>query len=504
MTAALWTAAEAAAATGGQTVGDWQAVGLSIDTRSIAPGEMFIALKDARDGHDFVADALAKGAAAALVSRRPDGVPADAPLLVVPDVQAGLEALARAARARTRAMVVAVTGSVGKTSTKEMLRAALAPLGRVHAAEKSFNNHWGVPLTLARCPADADFAVIEIGMNHPGEIAPLAALARPDVALVTTVAAAHLEAFDDGLDGIAREKASIFTGLAQGGIAVLNGDLDTTPILVAGAGEAPVLRFGIGPDCDARLADLSVQAGRTVAHAWIEGQAVPVILNTAGRHFAMNALGALCAVHALGLDPVRAARGLARWQPPGGRGTLERVVLDEGSGAGFALIDDAYNANPTSVGAALEVLALHAPESGGRRVAVLGDMLELGPDEAALHAALADHPAMAAVDVVHCAGPRMAHLWAALPEARRGQRVAEAAALTDRLPEIAAPGDVVLVKGSLGARLGPVVAALRALGRAAAPGARRAGKIGTPDPDTSGPGPSGPDTSGPDTSGKTI
>lgn len=462
----LWTAAEAAAATGGTAIGDWAATGLSIDTRSIATGDMFIALKDVRDGHDFVAQALEKGAAAALVSRRPSGVADDAPLLIVDDVQAGLEALARAARARTRAMVVGVTGSVGKTSTKEMLRAALAPLGQVHAAEKSFNNHWGVPLTLARCPEDADFAVIEIGMNHPGEIAPLSALARPDVAMVTIVAAAHLEAFPDGLAGIAREKASIFTGLAEGGIAVVNGDLDTTQILVDGAGASPVMRFGMDAACDARLAELKVDAGRTFFSGWIEGQAVPVFLNTAGRHFALNALGALTVVAALGLDVQRAARGLARWQPPGGRGTLERVTLDEGNGAGFALIDDAYNANPTSLGAALEVLALHTPE-GGRRVAILGDMLELGPDEAALHAGLADHPAMPAVDVVHCAGPRMAHLWAALPDAKRGMQVETAAEMLDRLPELASAGDVVLVKGSLGARLGPIVNALRKPGRKA-------------------------------------
>ena len=250
----LWRATDAAAATGGATRGDWAATGVSIDTRTLCPGDLFVALSAARDGHDFVADALRKGAAAALVSRRPEGVAPDAPLLVVDDVQAALEALGRAGRARSAARVVAVTGSVGKTSTKEMLRAVLSGQGRTHAAEASHNNHWGVPLTLARLPADADFAVVEIGMNRPGEIAPLSRLARPHVAMVTAVAAAHLEAFDD-IAGIAHEKASIVAGLAAGGIAVLNGDLDVTPILDRAATDAGarILHFGAGAENDHAL-----------------------------------------------------------------------------------------------------------------------------------------------------------------------------------------------------------------------------------------------------------
>ncbi|HAR52981.1 MAG TPA: UDP-N-acetylmuramoyl-tripeptide--D-alanyl-D-alanine ligase, partial [Roseovarius nubinhibens] len=242
---ALWTAQEAAEATGGTTQGDWQVSGVSIDTRTLAEGDLFVALKAARDGHDFVAQALGKGAGAALVSHIPEGVAPDAPLLIVEDVLAALEALGRAARARSAARVVAVTGSVGKTSTKEMLRTVLARQGRTHAAEASYNNHWGVPLTLARMPRDTQFAVIEIGMNHPGEIAPLARLARPHVAMVTTVAAAHLEAFEN-IEGIAREKAAIFEGLEPGGIAVVNADLDTTPILEEAATRAgaTIRRFG--------------------------------------------------------------------------------------------------------------------------------------------------------------------------------------------------------------------------------------------------------------------
>ena len=226
----LWTSSEAAQATGGRATTKWEANGVSIDTRTIQPGDLFVALTAARDGHDFVSQALENGASSALVSRIPDDLTEDAPLLIVEDVQAALEALGRAARARTKARVVAITGSVGKTSTKEMLAAVLADQGRTHASVASYNNHWGVPLTLARMPADTQFAVIEIGMNHPGEIAPLAKMARPHVAIVTTVAAAHLEAFES-IDGIAAEKGSICEGLEPRGVAVLNGDVPTYPIL---------------------------------------------------------------------------------------------------------------------------------------------------------------------------------------------------------------------------------------------------------------------------------
>jgi UDP-N-acetylmuramoyl-tripeptide--D-alanyl-D-alanine ligase len=294
----LWTRDAAVAATGGVGSRDWTATGVSIDSRSLAPGDLFVALKDARDGHDFVADALARGAAAALVSRVPEDVPADAPLLVVPDVPEGLRALARAARARFRGRVVAVTGSVGKTGSKEMLRTALAGQGaQVHAAEKSFNNHWGVPLTLARLPADADFAVVEIGMNAPGEIEPLALIARPHVALVTTVAAVHLEAFAD-LRGIAREKAAIWRGLEPGGTAVVPRDVDTYPVLagVARRAGASLVRFGATGRPEFRLIEArSTETGVTVA---ARARGVPFLfkLGAPGRHLAMNALGVLAAV----------------------------------------------------------------------------------------------------------------------------------------------------------------------------------------------------------------
>lgn len=447
---ALWTAADAAAATGGYAVGDWVADGLSIDSRTLRPGDLFIALKDARDGHDFVAGALAKGAAAALVSHVPPGVPADAPLLIVPDVLEALEALGRAGRARTAARVLAITGSVGKTSTKEMARAALSGQGRVHAAEASYNNHWGVPLTLARMPQDSDFAVIEIGMNHPGEIAPLARLARPHVALITTIAAAHMAAFPDGLDGIAAEKAAIFAGLEAGGTAILPAGLPTTPILRAGVAGARVVTFG--NDADARLLACAPRDGSMAVTACIDGNDLDLTLATPGRHFAMNAVGVLAACAALGADLAQAARDLGAWRPPAGRGAVETL-------GNLRLIDDAYNANPASLSAGLATLAALG---GGRRVAILGDMLELGVDEAAQHAAMAADPAMEAVDLVHAAGPLTRHLWQALPQARRGIWDASAQTLAARVAELVRDGDIVLVKGSKSSHIALVVDAIRA------------------------------------------
>ncbi len=467
----LWTARDAAAATGGRAQGGWKAQGVSIDSRSIQPGDLFVALKDVRDGHDFVAQALANGAAAAMVSRVPEGIAANAPLLIVDDVLAALERLGSAGRARSRARVVAVTGSVGKTSAKEMLRAALDGQGRVHAAEASYNNHWGVPLTLARMPARTDFAIIEIGMNHPGEIAPLARLARPHVALITTVAAAHLEAFDS-IEAIAREKAAIFDGLEPGGTAIVNGDLATTPILTAAAHarRAHVETFGTGPDNTLLLDRVELCDDATVARMRL-GEATQLVrLATAGRHFAMNALGVLGVVRALGADVTLAARGLGDWLPPAGRGTREVIWLDPVEDLSLILIDDAFNANPTSMEAALEMLAAAQPVndagriSKGRRIAVLGDMLELGEDEAALHASLADLPTMAALDQVHCVGPRMRGLWQRLAAEKQGHWAETAEHLIPRIRHLVDAGDVVLVKGSKGSYVSRVVDAVRKLG----------------------------------------
>lgn len=467
----LWTRAEAAAATGGEARGDWRCTGVSIDTRTLAEGDLFVALRDVRDGHDFVAQALEKGAAAALVSHVPDGVADDAPLLIVEDVLRALEDLGRAARARTGAKVAAITGSVGKTSTKEMLRAMLEGQGRTHASVASYNNHWGVPLTLARMPQDTEFAIIEIGMNHPGEIAPLSRMARPDVAMVTTVAAAHLEAFEN-LTGIAVEKASIFEGVPPGGVAVINADIEHAATLMAKAVDCRLreLEFGVH-GFQYKLLDVTVQQDATVVKADADGIPLLFKLATPGRHFAMNALGALGVVEALGGDLALAAQSLGRWQPYAGRGVRETIHLDPvETHLTLDLIDDSYNANPTSMAASLEVLAASPVThdigrvSKGRRIAFLGDMKELGPDAVALHAGLAHLSATQDLDQIHCIGPLMKSLHALLPEHQRGLCVETAAEVVPQLAGLIDSGDVVLAKGSLSMKLGSIVDALRKMG----------------------------------------
>jgi len=465
----LWTSADAVLATGGTTTTEWQASGVSIDTRTLDVGDLFVALQADRDGHAFIAQALANGAAAAMVTRIPEGVAKDAPLLIVPDVLRGLEALATFARARTSAKVVGVTGSVGKTSTKEMLRAVLSHQGRTHASVASYNNHWGVPLTLARMPADTEFAVIEIGMNHPGEIAPLARLAQLHVALITTVAAAHLEAFTD-IAGIAIEKAAIMDGLVPGGTAILPVDLDVTPILLAKATAmgAHVITFGAGK-ADYHLQTATIRNQTTCVQATVGGVPMLFKVATPGKHFAMNALAVLAVADALGCDATIAACDIALWQPPAGRGTRERVTMDMVEETHFDLIDDAFNANPASMAASLDVLIAAMPEDGlgrigaGRRIAILGDMLELGPLEAALHAAIAGHPGLENIAQIHCVGPRMRALHDVLPRRQKGDWVATAPELAARAKGLIDAGDIVLVKGSKGSRVSLVVDALKKL-----------------------------------------
>jgi UDP-N-acetylmuramoyl-tripeptide--D-alanyl-D-alanine ligase len=458
----LWTAADAVRATGGAGTADWAAAGVSIDSRSLLPGDLFVALHGPNhDGHDFVATALQCGAAAAMVDRDVTDVPANAPLLRVGDTLDGLAALGRLARARSVARVVAVTGSVGKTGTKEALRLALGTGGAVFASAASLNNHWGVPLSLARLPPDALYGVFELGMNHPGEIAALTRLARPHVAVVTTVEPAHL-GFFRSVEEIADAKAEIFLGFEPAGIAVLNRDNLHFARLAAAArkaGAAKIIGFGADPQASVRLVDCVLEPRGSTITAVATGEMLRFRLNVPGRHWVMNALAVLGAAVAAGVDPRRAAAALAAFYGLPGRGRRHELPW---CGGALTLIDESYNASPAAMRAALAVLGAATPAAGARRVAVLGDMLELGGAAEGLHRGLAEPIIAAEVDRVFLVGTAMAALHAALPEPLRGGLWASAEAAVPAVSSFLGPGDVVTVKGSYGVRMGCVVARLLA------------------------------------------
>ena len=437
------------------------ATGISIDSRSIAPGEAFFAIAgENRDGHAFVAGALAGGAGLAVVAAdKRAAFPAEAPLLVVPDVLAALYDLARAARARSPARVIGVTGSVGKTSTKEALRMALAADGETHASVASYNNHWGVPLSLARCPQTARYAVLEIGMNHAGEIAGLTRLARPHVAIITTVEPVHLE-YLGSVEAIADAKAEIFLGLEPGGAAVVNRDNPQFARLRNHAREAGVSRivsFGAHARADARLIKVSLHPDCSAVQARILGTDVTYKLGAPGRHVVHNSLAVLAAVALAGADLALAALALAQLRPATGRGA--RITLETRDGAAL-LIDESYNANPASMRAALALLGQAEIGAHGRRIAVIGDMLELGSHGAELHRELLKPVLAHGVDLVFCCGPLMHALWEALPSGRRAGYAQTSALLEPQVLAAIRPGDAVMVKGSLGSRMGPIVKAL--------------------------------------------
>ncbi len=421
----------------------FHADGVSIDTRTLQPGDLFVALQTENgDGHLHVSDALAKGAAGAMV-HRPHDLPEDAKLLVVGDTLAGLTTLGAFGRERFTGSVVAITGSVGKTTTKEMLRLMLATSGRTQASVASYNNHWGVPLTLARLPADDDYAVIEIGMNHPGEVAPLSLLAGPDLAIVTSVEAAHIGHMGS-LEAIADEKASVAQGVLQGGCVVLPGDSPWAHRLAAGASGRRVVWFS--------AADISMLAEDDEGSSFVF-DGVKIRLGAAGRHMVMNACAALTASREIGADVKLGAAALEAFRPVGGRGARRGIM-----GGQATLLDESYNASGASVRAALGVLKLIPAE---RRVAVLGDMLELGEFARKEHENLAG-PVADSVDALYTCGPSMKFLYDATDESRRGAHAADSAALARIVSSDLRPGDAVLVKGSLGSRMRLVVDAIEA------------------------------------------
>ncbi len=464
----LWTAADVAAAANGRhptarTPGHWFATGVSIDSRTVQPGDLFVALKGPNfDGHAFVADALAKGAAGAIVSHLPEGVAPGAPVLLVEDTTTALEDLGRVSRLNTQARIVAVTGSVGKTGTKEALKLCLEAQGKTFATQGNLNNHWGVPLSLSRLPADAAYGIFELGMNHAGEIGPLSRMVKPDVAIITTVEAVHLEHFAS-VEGIADAKAEIFEGMSPNGTAILNRDNPHYARLVAAArtqGLTRIWSFGAADGADARLVDCSLHATSSAVTAVIKGERIQYCLSLPGRHHVLNSLGVLLGVHAAGGDVVTAARQLSHLQPIKGRGLRKRVALSKGS---FSVIDESYNASPVSVAAAATVLGKTDPGAGGRRIAVLGDMLELGADGPILHAGLAEPFKKAGTDLVFCCGPNMKSLFDRLPAAMRGRWAEDSRALAPHVANAVRAGDVLMVKGSAGSKMSLVVDALAAL-----------------------------------------
>ena len=456
----LWHWDELVRVTGGRAEGAAGAItGISIDTRTLAPGDLFVAIRgDHLDGHDFVENAFACGAVGALVGddyATAAGTPSR-PLLRVGDPLAGLGAIARAARARTRARVIAVTGSVGKTGTKEALKLCLSALGRTHAAEKSYNNQWGVPLTLARTPAGTDYGVYEIGMNHPGEITPLTAMVRPHVALVTNVEAVHLGYFSS-IEEIADAKAEIFAGLEPGGTAILNRDnrfFDRLAGRAHAAGANSVLSFGEHPEADARLISLDLGPDGSTFEADVMDRRLRCRLGAPGRHVVQNALGVLAGVAALGGDVTRAAPRLAEMRSPKGRGA--RTTIETPAGP-VLLIDESYNANPASMRAALAGIRQVPRASFPRRVVILADMLELGRDTEQLHRALLEPVVAAGIDRVHACGPAMGRLFEVLPDGIKGVYASSAESLGEELAGEIRAGDVVMAKGSLASRVGPLV-----------------------------------------------
>jgi UDP-N-acetylmuramoyl-tripeptide--D-alanyl-D-alanine ligase len=462
MSVELWTEAELAEVLGPPSAPlDSAVAGVSIDTRTLAAGDLFFAIRgDTHDGHDHVARAFASGAAAAVVAgARAGELWSHGSVFAVDDTLRAMERLGQAARARSSARIAAVTGSVGKTSAKEMLRLALAESGPTHASAASYNNHWGVPLTLCRLSAEAAFAVFEIGMNHAGEITPLVGFVRPHVALVTTIGPVHIQ-YLGSLEAIADAKAEIFMGLEKCGAAVLNRDAPQFERLERRARTLGgiVRTFGAGEDCDARLIHVEPQGEGSLVCARLSGRRIDFTLGAPGRHMAENAIGVLLVVEALGASIDRAAAALAEFAPAKGRG--ERFVLGGASGP-FTVIDESYNANPASMRAALALLGATKPGPGGRRIAVIGDMLELGAEGADLHAALAPELAAERVDLLFGAGPLTRALFDAAPAAIRGVWGRASSEIQDELIRGVRAGDVVMIKGSNGSRMAPIVSALR-------------------------------------------
>jgi UDP-N-acetylmuramoyl-tripeptide--D-alanyl-D-alanine ligase len=461
----LWTAQDIAVATDGRMAGTgFHATGVTYDSRDVRPGDLFVALTGARDGHDFAASAFAAGAVGVLGERPVEG----GPCIVVRDSLKGLEALGAAARDRApQVLRGAVTGSVGKTSVTQAIRAGLDLPGPAHGSVKSYNNHIGVPLTLARMPAHVERAIFEIGMNAPGEIAPLSRMVQPHAACITTVGPVHIEGFSDGEAGVAREKAAVFQGLGPGGVAVIPGDNRWTDDLRQAAlhAGARVVTFGANAQADARLVEFQPDAegARVTAEIW--GRTHVFTLKQSGFHWGANSLAVILMLEALDVPVETALEALSTFQPLAGRGSVRQIAARAGA---FTLVDESYNANPLSMKAGFLSLGARPVQAGARRILALTDMLELGDQADALHTGLAEAIEAAGIDVVHAAGPLMRRLYDAVALERRGVWTETAAELAARADQLIAPGDIIMVKGSNGSRASLIAAALTDLERQAA------------------------------------
>ncbi len=461
MTEPLWRISEIVEATGGNCSADQSiaVTGISIDTRTLEKGDLYIAIVgDVHDGHKFVKNAFDAGASCALVSKdyKPEGD--YGPLIIVDDTMTAMEALGQASRARSKAKIIAVTGSVGKTGTKESLRQCLEGLGKVHASVKSFNNHWGVPISLARMPRDTEYGVFEVGMNHPGEITPLTKFIRPHITIITTVAPVHIEFFKN-IEEIAAAKAEIFDGLEAEGYAILNMDNPHYDFLKERAVQkgAQIISFGEHQEAEARLLDLELHTECSDAKADILGEMVEFTLGITGKHLVLNTLAVLAAIKLAGADTRQAANALAKIKAQDGRGAKQIISRPDGD---IAIVDESYNANPASMKAAIGAFA-QSTAASNRHILVLGDMLELGKESSKLHKDLLNPILDAGIDKVYLCGPYMKDLYQTIPSEKQGAYGENSEQLTPLLLKDIGPGDAVMVKGSLGSKMGPVVEVLK-------------------------------------------
>jgi len=445
----LWTSKDIALATGGTSARDFSVEGLSIDTRTIKKNDLFVALKSERDGHDFIPKAMEAGAAGVLAEKQIE----DVNTVIVADTQTALEALGAAGRDRSKALRIAVTGSVGKTSIKEALATIFSQFGGTHKSQKSFNNHLGAPITLATLPIEAEFGIFELGMNHAGEISALSKQVRPDIALISNVVSVHLAHFESEQD-IARAKAEIIDGLSPDGTLILNGDNPHTDFIKTLAGKRTVLTFGEAKECDVQIMKTEAHAAGGAATLKVAGEEIEVVLSVPGKHWFHNAAACLAVAKAAGLDLTKAANAMSEVGPAEGRGDSHALTL---GGKSFTLIDESYNANPTSMRAAFAAASLRS----GRKIAVLGDMGELGPKELEFHAALAEPLENAGFERVILKGECMRVLRGALPRIMRGAWTDSAEGVLSALEDEIRDGDIVLIKGSNAAGLGALVKKLK-------------------------------------------